>query len=140
MKSIKSKIRMIVLVLLVVNSILIGVITSLLNVKGIDRIMETTVAPVSRITAQAVKWRLDNYWAPLTEAASMRIFLDSQPTDPELIAFAEETASRNGFLYVGKMNIDEHKWDWLRWSRLREHGLLFEVQRDPAARDLRPHL
>ena len=36
MKSIKSKIRMIVLALLVVNSVLIGVITSLLNVKGID--------------------------------------------------------------------------------------------------------
>lgn len=104
MKSIKSKIRMIVLALLVVNSVLIGVITSLLNVKGIDRIMETTVAPVSRITAQAVKWRLDNYWAPLTEAASLGIFLDSQPTDPELIAFTEEIASRNGFLYVGKMN------------------------------------
>ena len=66
--------------------------------------METTVAPVSRITAQAVKWRLDNYWAPLTEAASLGIFLDSQPTDPELIAFTEEIASRNGFLYVGKMN------------------------------------
>ncbi len=104
MKSIKSKIRMIVLALLVVNSVLIGVITSLLNVKGIDRIMETTVAPVSRITAQAVKWRLDNYWAPLTEAASLGIFLDSQPTDPELIAFTEEIASRNGFLYVGKMD------------------------------------
>ncbi len=43
MKSIKSKIRMIVLALLVVNSVLIGVITSLLNVKGIDRIMETTL-------------------------------------------------------------------------------------------------
>ena len=96
MKSIKSKIRMIVLALLVVNSVLIGVITSLLNVKGIDRIMETTVAPVSRITAQAVKWRLDNYWAPLAEAASLGIFLDSQPTDPELIAFTEESHPATG--------------------------------------------
>lgn len=104
MKSIKSKIRVIVLALIVVNSVLIGVITSLLNVKGIDRMMETTVAPVSKITAKAVKWRLDNYWAPLTEAASLEIFRNSQPTDPELIAFTEEIASRNGFLYVGKMD------------------------------------
>ena len=104
MKSIKSKIRVIVLTLIVVNSVLIGVITSLLNVKGIDRMMETTVAPVSKITAKAVKWRLDNYWAPLTEAASLEIFRNSQPTDPELIAFTEEIASRNGFLYVGKMD------------------------------------
>ena len=33
--------------------------------------MEKTVGPATTMAANAVKWKMDNYWAPLKEAAAM---------------------------------------------------------------------
>ncbi|MCI9589421.1 MAG: methyl-accepting chemotaxis protein [Lachnospiraceae bacterium] len=58
------------------------------------------------MAADAVEWRMDNYWTALQEAAASDIFRESDPMDPELIPIRDDIAQRNGFLYTGKMDAD----------------------------------
>ena len=84
MKSIKSKILVSMLSVVLIGSILIGTITALLNAGGIDALMEKTLGPATQIAADAVRWRMDNYWTALSEAAASEVFRESEPTDPNL--------------------------------------------------------
>ncbi len=106
MKSIKSKIQVSMLSVVLVGSILIGVITALLNASGIDDMMTKTLGPATQMAADAVEWRMDKYWTALQEAAASDIFRESEPTAPELAPVREDIAKRNGFLYTGKMDAD----------------------------------
>jgi len=106
MKSIKSKIQISMLSVMLVGSVLIGVITALLNAAGIDDMMTKTLGPATQMAADAVEWRMDNYWPALQEAAASDIFLESAPDAPELVPVRDEIASRNGFIYTGKMDAD----------------------------------
>lgn len=103
-KSIKSKIQISMLLVVLVSSILIGVITALLNANGIDEMMTKTLGPATQMAADAVEWRMNNYWTALQEAASSDIFQKSDPTAPELVPVRDDIAQRNGFLYTGKMD------------------------------------
>ena len=87
-----------------IGSVLIGVITALLNASGIDDVLSKTLGPATQMAADAVEWKMGNYWTALQEAAASDIFRESDPTAPELIPFRDDIAQRNGFLYVGKMN------------------------------------
>lgn len=89
-----------------VSAVLIGVITALLNASGIDAVMTKTLGPATQMAADAVEWRMDKYWTALQEAAASDIFIESDPTDPELVPVRDDIAQRNGFLYVGKMDAD----------------------------------
>ncbi len=62
MKSIKSKIQFSMLSVVLVGSILIGVITAILNARGIDETMTKTLGPATQMAADAVEWRMNNYW------------------------------------------------------------------------------
>jgi methyl-accepting chemotaxis protein len=104
MKSIKSKIQISMLSVVLVGSILIGIITAFLNARGIDDLMTKTLGPATKMAANAVEWRMNNYWTALMEAAASDIFRQSAPDAPELISIREELAQRNGFLYTGKMD------------------------------------
>ena len=104
MKTIKSKILVSILTVVLLGSTLIGVITALLNANGIDILMEKTLGPATQMAANAVEWRMDNYWTALQEAAASDIFIQSAPDDPELVPIRDEIAARNGFLYTGKMD------------------------------------
>lgn len=106
MKSIKLKIQISMLAVVLIGSILIGVITAFLNAHGIDDMMTNTVGPATQMAADAVEWRMNNYWTALQEAAASEIFQNSSPTDPELIPIRDDIANRNGFLYTGKMDAD----------------------------------
>ena len=106
MKSIKSKIQISMLSVVLVGSVLIGVITALLNASGIDDTMTKTLGPATQMAADAVEWRMNNYWTALQEAAASDIFRESEPTAPELVPVRDEIASRNGFLYTGKIDAD----------------------------------
>lgn len=106
MKSIKSKIQISMLSVVLVSAVLIGVITALLNASGIDAVMTKTLGPATQMAADAVEWRMDKYWTALQEAAASDIFIESDPMDPELIPVREDIAQRNGFLYVGKIDAD----------------------------------
>ena len=68
-----------------VGAVLIGVITALLNAKGIDAVMTKTLGPAAQMASDAVEWRMDKYWTALQEAAASDIFRQSDPTAPELI-------------------------------------------------------
>lgn len=89
-----------------IGSVLIGVITALLNAAGIDDMMAKTLGPATQMAADAVEWRMDNYWTALQEAAASDIFRESAPDAPELVPVRDEIASRNGFIYTGKMDAD----------------------------------
>lgn len=89
-----------------VGSVLIGVITALLNARGIDDVMTKTLGPATQMAADAVEWNMGNYWTALQEAAASDIFRESDPTAPELVPIREEIAQRNGFLYTGKMDVN----------------------------------
>ena len=104
MKSIKSKIQVSMLSAVLVSAVLIGVITAFLNASGIDDVMTKTLGPATQMAADAVEWRMGNYWTALQEAASSDIFRDSDPTAPELVPVRDDIAERNGFLYTGKMD------------------------------------
>ncbi len=104
MKSIKSKIQVSMLAVVLIGSILIGVITAFLNARGIDDMMTKTVGPATQMAADAVEWRMDHYWTALQEAAASDIFQTSDPTAPELVPVRDDIAQRNGFLYTGKMD------------------------------------
>ncbi|MCI8513672.1 MAG: HAMP domain-containing protein [Lachnospiraceae bacterium] len=106
MKSIKSKIQVSILSVVLIGSILIGVITAFLNASGIDYVMTKTLGPATQMAADAVTWRMDAYWTALQEAASSDIFRESDPTSPELEPIRDGIAQRNGFLYTGKMDAD----------------------------------
>ncbi len=106
MKSIKSKIQFSMLSVVLVGSILIGVITAILNARGIDETMTKTLGPATQMAADAVEWRMNNYWTALQEAAASDIFRESEPTASELVPVRDDIASRNGFLYTGKMAAD----------------------------------
>ncbi|MCI9237865.1 MAG: methyl-accepting chemotaxis protein [Dorea sp.] len=106
MKSIKSKIQISMLSVVLVGAVLIGVITALLNAKGIDAVMTKTLGPAAQMASDAVEWRMDKYWTALQEAAASDIFRQSDPTAPELIPVREDIAQRNDFLYTGKMDAD----------------------------------
>ena len=103
-KSIKSKIQISMLSVVLVGSVLIGVITALLNASGIDDVMTKTLGPATQMAADAVEWKMGNYWTALQEAASSDVFRESDPAAPELIPIREDIAQRNGFLYIGKMD------------------------------------
>ena len=102
MKSIKSKIQISMLSVVLISAVLIGVITALLNASGIDDVMTKTLGPATQMAADAVEWKMGNYWTALQEAAASDIFKESDPTAPELIPIREEIAQRNGFHYTGK--------------------------------------
>ena len=104
MKSIKSKIQVSMLSVVLIGSVLIGVITAFLNAAGIDDVMTKTLGPATQMVADAVGWKMGNYWTALQEAAASDIFRDSDPTAPELVPIRDEIAQCNGFLYVGKMD------------------------------------
>ncbi len=104
MRSIKSKIQVSMLSVVLIGSILIGIITAFLNASGIDDMMTKTLGPATQMAADAVEWRMDNYWTALQEAAASDIFREADPTDPELVPVREDIARRNGFLYTGKMD------------------------------------
>ncbi len=104
MKSIKSKIQISMLSVVLVGAVLIGVITALLNANGIDDVMTKTLGPATQMAADAVEWKMGNYWTALQEAAASDIFRESDPAAPELIPLREDIAQRNGFLYTGKMD------------------------------------
>ncbi|MEH2938878.1 hypothetical protein [Lawsonibacter sp. JLR.KK007] len=65
MKSIKSKIQVSMLSVVLIGSVLIGVITALLNAAGIDDVMTKTLGPATQMAANAVEWRMGNYWTAL---------------------------------------------------------------------------
>ena len=92
------------LAVVLIGSVLIGVITALLNATGIDDVMTKTLGPATQMAANAVEWRMGNYWTALQEAAASDIFRDSDPMDQELVSVRDEIAQRNGFLYTGKMD------------------------------------
>lgn len=92
------------LLVVLVSSVLIGVVTALLNASGIDDVMTKTLGPATQMAADAVEWKMGNYWTALQEAASSDIFRESDPAAPELIPIREDIAQRNGFLYIGKMD------------------------------------
>ncbi|NBI10568.1 methyl-accepting chemotaxis protein [Colidextribacter sp. OB.20] len=104
MKSIKSKIQISMLSVVLIGSALIGVITALLNASGIDDVTTKTLGPATQMAADAVEWKMGNYWTALQEAAASDIFRESDPTAPELVPLRDDIAQRNGFLYVGKMD------------------------------------
>ena len=104
MKSIKSKIQISMLSVVLIGSVLIGVITALLNASGIDDVMTKTLGPATQMAADAVEWKMGSYWTALQEAAASDIFRESLPTAPELVPVRDDIAQRNGFLYVGKMD------------------------------------
>ncbi len=104
MKSIKSKIQVSMLSVVLAGAVLIGIITAILNAAGIDDVMTKTLGPATEMAADAVEWRMDNYWSVLQEAAASEIFQECAPTDPRLIPVREGIAQRNGFLYTGKMD------------------------------------
>ena len=54
MRSIKAKIQISMLLVVLVGSTLIGVITAFLNANGIDTLMEKTVGPSTQMAADAV--------------------------------------------------------------------------------------
>lgn len=118
MKSIKSKIQASMLASVLAASVLIGVITALLNATGIDDVMTKTLGPATRMAADAVEWRMDSYWTALQEAAASDIFRNSDPTAPELEPVREAIAQRNGFLYTGKM--DASGFSSTGWSYAEE--------------------
>ena len=70
MKSIKSKIQASMLAVVLACSILIGIVTALLNAQGIDALMEKTLGPATQMAADAVEWQMDTYWTALGEAAA----------------------------------------------------------------------
>ncbi len=104
MKSIKSKIQISMLSVVLAGSVLIGLITALLNASGIDDVMTKTLGPATQMAADAVEWKMGNYWTALQEAAASDIFRESEPDAPELIPVRDDIATRNGFLYTGKMD------------------------------------
>ena len=104
MKSIKSKIQISMLSVVLLGQVLIGVITALLNAGGIDDVMTKTLGPATQMAADAVEWKMGNYWTALQEAAASDIFRESDPTAPELVPLRDDIAQRNGFLYTGKMD------------------------------------
>lgn len=106
MKSIKSKILLRMLSVVLIGSITIGLVTALMNAKGIDSLLEKTVGPATSMAASAVKWKMDNYWAPLKEAAAMDVFREEEPTSEVLDAVTSDMAARNGFIYIGKMDVN----------------------------------
>ena len=106
MKSIKYKILVGMLSVVLLGSTLIGIITALLNAGGIDTLMQKTLGPATHMAAEAVQWKMDNYWTALQEAAASDIFRNSDPTAPELVPVRDDIAARNGFIYVGKMDAD----------------------------------
>ncbi|MDE6764361.1 MAG: HAMP domain-containing protein [Oscillospiraceae bacterium] len=106
MKSIKSKILLCMLTVVLIGSVTIGIITALLNATGIDKLMEKTVGPATSMAANAVKWKMDNYWAPLKEAAAMDVFREEEPTSEVLAKVTSDMAARNGFIYIGKMDVN----------------------------------
>ena len=105
MRSIKAKILLRMLSVVLIGSVSIGLITALMNASGIDKLMEKTVGPATSMAASAVKWKMDNYWAPLKEAAAMDVFRVEEPTSAVLAAVTSDMAARNGFIYVGKMDV-----------------------------------
>lgn len=106
MKSIKSKILLRMLSVVLIGSVTIGIITALMNAGGIDKLMEKTVGPTASMAANAVKWKMDNYWAPLKEAAAMDVFREEEPTSEALAKVTSDMAARNGFIYIGKMDVN----------------------------------
>ena len=70
------------LLVVLVSSVLIGVITALLNASGIDDVMTKTLGPATQMAADAVEWKMGNYWTALPEAASSDIFRESDPAAP----------------------------------------------------------
>lgn len=104
MKTIKSRILVCMLSVVLTGSIAIGVIGTLMNARGIDSVVESTMCPATEIAASAVEWKMDSYWLPLQEAAAMDVFRNSNPTNSSLSVTAADIAERNGFIYVGKMD------------------------------------
>ncbi|MBD5117298.1 MAG: HAMP domain-containing protein [Ruminococcaceae bacterium] len=106
MKTIKAKILLRVLSLVLIGSVTIGLLTALMNAASIDTLLKKTITPATEIAANAVKWKMDNYWVPLKEAAETDIFRSEEPTSSALAEVTSSMASRNGFIYIGKMDVN----------------------------------
>lgn len=106
MKTIKGKILLRVLLLVFSVAFVVALISALMNASSIDALLIKTIPPSTRIAANAVKWKMDNYWAPLKEAAEYDIFRDEDPESSVITEMSSYMAERNGFIYIGKMNAE----------------------------------
>ena len=95
------------------GQVLIGVITALLNAGGIDDVMTKTLGPATRMAADAVEWKMGNYWTALQEAAASDIFRESDPTAPELVPLRDDIARRSGCGRRESAHDSEGKRLWL---------------------------
>lgn len=104
MKTIKGKILLRVLSLVLSVTLAVTLISSIMNANNINALLEKSIAPTAQIAAQAVKWKMDNYWVPLKEAAENDVFRNEEPTSEVLAEITLNMAERNGYIYIGKMD------------------------------------
>ncbi|WP_303900560.1 methyl-accepting chemotaxis protein [Anaerotruncus colihominis] len=138
MKSIKSKILVNMLPVVLIGSILIGVVSAILNYRGTYAILESTIGPAADIAGEAINEKLNGYWATLTEAAALDVFHTSKPNDKALIEQSEQIASRNGFIHLGKIdaqgiamsgsNLSDQ--DYFKWCKERVAPVISNPIRD----------
>ena len=127
MKSIKSKILVNMLPVVLAGALLIGVVSVVLNYKGTYAVLESTVGPIAEVAGKTIEEDLEGYWATLTEAASLDVFHTSKPSDKALIERSEGIASRNGFMYLGKLDAqgigpsgtNNSDQDYFKWCKER---------------------
>ena len=127
MKSIKSKILVNMLPVVLIGSILIGAVSAILNYRGTYAVLESTIGPAADIAGEAINEKLNGYWGTLTEAAALDVFHTSKPSDKALIERSEGIASRNGFMYLGKLDAqgigpsgtNNSDQDYFKWCKER---------------------
>lgn len=101
-KKIQTKIMMTIIPFVMICTILLGVVTAVLNSRGTMTVLSDTMAPSANLASLAIEKELDKYWAVLSEAAALDVMHTSAPLDPALITRCEGIASRNGFIRIGK--------------------------------------
>ena len=103
MKSIKSKILVNMLPVVLIGSILIGAVSAILNYRGTYAVLESTIGPAADIAGEAINEKLNGYWGTLTEAASLDVFHTSKPSDKALIERSEGCLLYTSPLVCGPM-------------------------------------
>lgn len=106
MKSIKTKILLSIILIVVIISTAIGGVSCYQNYKGTMHLLEQATAPSAQMAAEAIYSTLDGYMTALVETAASDTFRTEAPTSQNIINESKAIAERNFFESVGKADIN----------------------------------
>ena len=101
MKSIRSKLTLMTVLLLFVTNSIIGIVGALAGVQSTNKVLEQTVSEIAILASQSVGNHMLSYETLVTEIGTEPTLSSAEATTEEKLAIISNKVSQHGFLTGG---------------------------------------